>query len=57
MVWIWGMKLTKVTIKNFRLLVDTELEVDSDTTLIVGRNNTGKTSFFDCISINAKINM
>lgn len=43
------MKLTKITIKNFRLLVDTELEVDSDTTLIVGRNNTGKTSFFDCI--------
>ena len=42
------MKLSKIKIKNYRLLVDTELEVDEKTTLIVGRNNTGKTSLFEC---------
>ena len=35
--------------KNYRLLIDAELEVDSKTTLIVGRNNTAKTSCFECI--------
>lgn len=44
------MRLSKIRIKNYRLLVDAELEVDSKTTLIVGRNNTAKTSFFECIS-------
>ena len=29
-------------IKNYRLLIDVELEVDAKTTLIVGRNNTAK---------------
>ena len=45
-----NMQLTKIRIKNYRLLVDAELEVDSKTTLIVGRNNTAKTSCFQCIS-------
>ena len=39
------MKITKIRIQNYRLLIDTELEVDSKTTLIVGRNNTAKTSW------------
>ena len=43
------MQLTKIKIKNFRLLIDAELEVDPKTTLIVGRNNTAKTSCFSCI--------
>ena len=43
------MHLTKIKIKNYRLLVDAELEVDPKTTLIVGRNNTAKTSCFECI--------
>lgn len=37
------MQLTKIKIKNYRLLVNAELEVDPKTTLIVGRNNTAKT--------------
>ena len=41
------MRLSKI--KNYRLLIDAELEVDSKTTLIVGRNNTAKTSCFECI--------
>lgn len=44
------MQLSKIRIQNYRLLVDAELEVDSQTTLIVGRNNTAKTSCFECIS-------
>lgn len=43
------MQLSKIKIKNYRLLIDAELEVDSRTTLIVGRNNTAKTSCFSCI--------
>lgn len=43
------MRLSKIKIKNYRLLIDAELEVDSQTTLIVGRNNTAKTSCFECI--------
>lgn len=43
------MELSKIVIKNFRLLLDTELEIDPKTTLIVGRNNTAKTSCFACI--------
>lgn len=42
------MKLSNIKIKNYRLLVNTELEIDEKTTLIVGRNNTGKTSLFEC---------
>ena len=43
------MLLTKIAIKNFRLLVKAELNVDEDITLIVGRNNTAKTSCMDMI--------
>jgi predicted ATP-dependent endonuclease of OLD family len=43
------MQLSKIRIQNYRLLINAELEVDSKTTLIVGRNNTAKTSCFECI--------
>lgn len=42
------MVLTKIYVKNYRLLVDARMDIDSSMTLIVGRNNTAKTS---CISI------
>jgi predicted ATP-dependent endonuclease of OLD family len=38
------MKISKVEIKNFRLLQDVELHLENGTTLVVGRNNSGKTS-------------
>lgn len=41
------MQLSKIKIKNYRLFIDAELEVDSKTTLVVGRNNTVKTSCFE----------
>lgn len=45
------MKLTKVEIKNFRLLTDIKLDVDKDMTLIVGKNNSGKTSLMNFLSL------
>lgn len=44
------MRLAKIIIRNYRLLTNAELEVDPKTTLIVGRNNTAKTSCFACIN-------
>ncbi len=44
------MQLSKIKIQNYRLLIDAELEVDPKTTLIIGRNNTAKTSCFECIN-------
>lgn len=44
-----NMHISKMKIKNYRLLIDAELEVDAKTTLIVGRNNTAKTSCLECI--------
>lgn len=44
------MQLSKIRIKNYRLLINAELDVDKKTTLIVGRNNTAKTSCMECIA-------
>jgi putative ATP-dependent endonuclease of the OLD family len=38
------MQIKKIEVKNFRLLKDVELFLEERTTLIVGRNNSGKTS-------------
>jgi len=38
------MYIHKIKVKNFRLLLDSELALEEKTTLIVGRNNSGKTS-------------
>lgn len=38
------MKIKKVEVKNFRILEDVCIDLDDTVTLIVGRNNTGKTS-------------
>lgn len=43
------MKLRRVKIKNFRLLENVELILEEDTTVIVGRNNSGKTSFAEVL--------
>lgn len=43
------MHLSKIHIRNYRLFEDTELDVDKNMTLIVGRNNTAKTSLFECL--------
>lgn len=38
------MYLTKIYIKNFRLILDASIDFDKELTLIVGKNNSGKTS-------------
>jgi putative ATP-dependent endonuclease of OLD family len=38
------MNIQEIGIKNFRLLRDVSLSIDKQTTVIVGRNNSGKTS-------------
>lgn len=42
-------RLNRVKIKNFRLLSDVELNFDEKTTLVVGRNNSGKTSLSEVL--------
>lgn len=41
------MYLKSIDIKHYRLLVDIKINVDESATLIVGRNNSGKTSLMD----------
>lgn len=43
------MYISKVKVSNFRLLADVELLLEDETTLIVGRNNSGKTSLSEVI--------
>lgn len=43
------MYIQKIYIENFRLLAETELLLEKTATVIVGRNNTGKTSLAEVI--------
>lgn len=43
------MHIHKIAIKNFRLLADVQLALEFDSTVIVGRNNSGKTSLAEVI--------
>lgn len=45
------MKLKSISIHNFRLLEDININIEDDLTLIVGKNNTGKTSLFEIINL------
>ncbi len=45
------MKIKSISIENFRLLEDIKLNIEDDITLIVGKNNTGKTSLFEVINM------
>ncbi|MDI9311295.1 MAG: AAA family ATPase [Limnohabitans sp.] len=45
------MKIESIKIKNFRLLDNININLEDDLTLIVGKNNTGKTSLFEVINI------
>ena len=39
------MRITKISVRNFRILQDSTLDFDRDLCLLLGRNNSGKTSF------------
>lgn len=43
------MRIERVKVTNFRLLSDVEMVLEDQTTVIVGRNNSGKTSFSEVI--------
>lgn len=45
------MRVKSITIKNFRMLHNIEVDLEDDITLIVGKNNSGKTSFFEIIKM------
>jgi putative ATP-dependent endonuclease of the OLD family len=45
------MEIKNIKINNFRLLKDVEININETTTAIVGKNNTGKTSFSKLIDI------
>ena len=44
------MKITKIIINNFRLLKNTEIDLEKDLSLIIGKNNCGKTSVLSALS-------
>jgi putative ATP-dependent endonuclease of OLD family len=44
------MRLRTVTIKNFRALANVTVELD-DTTVLIGENNSGKTSFLEALKL------
>uniref|UniRef100_UPI000B113417 AAA family ATPase n=1 Tax=Tenacibaculum agarivorans TaxID=1908389 RepID=UPI000B113417 len=43
------MKITKIKVENFRLLKDFSIDVENKLSLIIGKNNTGKTSLLAVI--------
>lgn len=45
-----GIKITDVRISNFRCLKNVEVPLD-DLTILLGANNSGKTSFLDALSM------
>ena len=44
------MKVTKIVIKNFRILKNMEIDLEQDLSLVIGKNNCGKTSLLSVLS-------
>jgi len=49
------MRIKNITIKNYRLLRSVSVDLEDDITLVVGKNNSGKTSFFEVLRMLLKI--
>lgn len=45
------MKLKAISVNNFRLLKDVKLSLEPDSTIVVGRNNSGKTSLTEFLRV------
>jgi putative ATP-dependent endonuclease of OLD family len=45
------MRLSKMIIENFRGIEHAEIELDRDVTVLVGENNTGKTSVLEVLRL------
>ncbi|MGE8534176.1 MAG: AAA family ATPase [Chryseobacterium sp.] len=48
------MRIKQIQVRNFRLLDNFSVNIEDDITLIVGKNNSGKTSLFEVINIFTK---
>lgn len=46
-----GLFISKIKLKNFRKFEEIEIEINEDKTLLVGKNNTGKTSILKSLEI------
>jgi len=44
------MKITKIKVKNFRLLKEFELDLEESLSLVIGKNNCGKTSLLSILN-------
>lgn len=44
------MYISKMTVNNYRLLKETEINIEEDLSIIVGKNNCGKTSFLSLLN-------
>ena len=44
------MKISKIEIKNYRLLKDFSIDLEKELSLVVGKNNTGKTSLLTVLN-------
>lgn len=44
------MRISRVEVRNFRLLRKVDIDLDKRTTVLVGRNNSGKTTFAEAIT-------
>lgn len=44
------MQVSNIKVRNFRLLRNVNIDLDSRTTVLVGRNNSGKTTFADALT-------
>ena len=45
------MRIKNIQVRNFRMLAEASINLEDDITLIVGRNNTGKTSLLEIIKM------
>lgn len=43
------MKIQKITVENYRLLKDFSIDLENDLSLVIGKNNTGKTSLLSVL--------
>jgi len=43
------MKIKKIKVENYRLLKDFSIDLEDELSLVIGKNNTGKTSLLSVI--------
>jgi predicted ATP-dependent endonuclease of OLD family len=43
------MKIKEIQVKNYRLLKDFSIDIEKELSLVIGKNNCGKTSFLSVI--------